>query len=149
MRRIAVVAVLSLLLVLAVPPPGAHAMRIKHITAPEGVFLGAGGIIERELVAVRSSYFKKPGRYVLVPRLVERRQSGAEVLLGEQSIPFGALNVVLEDDGDGRPVVEVAWSTTQILGSSLIDACATVIKLAKNRDVVVSDQDCRTFDPSL
>ena len=126
--------------------PGAHARPVKNTTAPEAVFYGLGDIIDRELVNVRSSFFRKPERYILIVSLEEVRQGGAVIFLGEQSIPMGAVNVIAEDGGDGRAVVEVAWTTTPLASGSDIIACATVLKQARKGDVVVSEE-CRTLAP--
>jgi len=139
---------LCLFVILALLPLGALAANIKNITAPEAVFLGFGDIIDRELVNVRSSYFRKPNLYVLVLSLEELRDTGEFFFLGEQAISVAALNVIAEDGGDGRAVVEVAWITDPIAAGSLITACATVVKQARKGDVVVSEE-CRTLTPIL
>jgi hypothetical protein len=147
MHRSILAATLALALVLAVLPLGAQAVNIKNVTAPEAVFLGLGDIIDRELVHVRAKYVTRPDPYILVLSLEELRTGGEVIFLGEQAIPMAALNVIAEDGGDGRAVVEVAWTTGAIVLNSDIIACAEVLKQTNRGDVVVSDLECRTLDP--
>jgi hypothetical protein len=65
------------------------------LTSAQGVFLGLGGIIELEDIAVRNEFFGEPDRHSLVLSLDEERTSGEVIPLGTQTHTIAEFPVVV------------------------------------------------------
>jgi hypothetical protein len=113
------------------------------------VFLGLGGIIELEDIAVRNEFFGEPDRHSLVLSLDEERTSGEMIPLGTQTHTIAKFPVVVGPGlgPDGRPLVRAAWATTPIQAGSRIQACVQVIRHLEDRDLAVSGVECRELEP--
>jgi hypothetical protein len=136
---------LALALALTLIAPGAQAINNKNVPEPMGVFLGLGGIIAFEEVAVPQHFHRRAGKFILYLNLTENRTSGVDIFLGEQRRRLVGTTLVSPDGGpNGRAVYQAVWSTSPLEFGSSVTACAQLIRLNGR---AASSLVCRNLDP--
>ena len=136
---------LALALALALAAPGAQAINTKNVTEAMGVFLGSGGIIAFEKVAVPQHLHRKASKLILYLSLTENRTSGGDIFLGEQRRRLVGTILVSPDGGpNGRAVYGAVWSTTPLESGSRVTACAQLLRLNGKE---ASSLECRNLAP--
>ena len=139
---------LALALTLLLGAPLAHAVQIKHITAPRSVFLGAANIIARAQVAVAQKLYRdmRRTRTTLVLTMEEHRGDGSIINLGTWTERLVDLRLITLDGPNGRALVEFDTFTDDVASSSLIVACVEAIEHKMNGDRSLG-VECRTLTP--
>ncbi len=136
---------LALALALTLAAPGAQAINTKNVTEAMGVFLGPGGIIAFEEVAVPQHFHRKASKLILYLSLTENQTSGVEIFLGEQLRRLVGTILVSPDGGpNGRAAYGAVWSTFPLESGSRVTACAQLLRLNGKE---ASSLECRNLAP--